>query len=101
MLNDSEEEKPASYPQYRLSHSRERVRGQRVDSRSSQALGAPVMVLRHPSLCDVLSTHDAALQREAQMGYYVPSGKYWKEEARFDVDLIDELDRLWLRVVAP
>ena len=43
----------------------------------------------------------AALQREDQMGYYVPSGKYWKQEARFDVDLIDELDRLWLRVVAP
>ncbi len=42
----------------------------------------------------------AALQREEQMGYYVPSGKYWKEEARFDTDLIDELDRLWLRIVA-
>lgn len=42
----------------------------------------------------------AALQREAQMGYYVPSGKYWKEEARFDTGLIDELDRLWLRTVA-
>ena len=43
----------------------------------------------------------AALQREEHMSYYVPSGKYWKEEARFDVDLIDELDRLWLRVVSP
>ena len=42
----------------------------------------------------------AALQREEQVGYYVPSGKYWKEEARFDTDLIDELDRLWLRTVA-
>ena len=42
----------------------------------------------------------AALQREDQMDYYVPSGKYWKEEARFDTDLIDELDRLWLRTVA-
>ena len=43
----------------------------------------------------------AALQREAQMGYYVPSGKYWKQEARFDTALIDELDRLWLRTAAP
>ena len=42
----------------------------------------------------------AALQREEQIGYYVPSGKYWKEEARFDTDLVDELDRLWLRTVA-
>jgi hypothetical protein len=43
----------------------------------------------------------AALQREEQIGYYVPSGKYWKEESRFDTDVIDELDRLWLRTVAP
>ncbi len=43
----------------------------------------------------------AALQREEQMAYYVPSGRYWEEESRFDVDLIDELDRLWLRVVTP
>ncbi len=43
----------------------------------------------------------AALQREEQLGYYVPSGKYWKEEARFDRDVIDELDRLWLRTIAP
>ncbi|SFS00169.1 hypothetical protein [Yoonia litorea] len=44
---------------------------------------------------------EAALQREAQLGYYVPSGKYWKEEARFATDVIDELDRLWLRTVRP
>ena len=34
---------------------------------------------------------------EARLGYYVPTGKYWKEEERFDVDAIDALDTLWLR----
>ena len=38
----------------------------------------------------------AALAEEARLGYYVPSGKYWKEEDRFDPAAIDALDRLWL-----
>ncbi|MEO1637880.1 MAG: hypothetical protein AAFU41_01370 [Pseudomonadota bacterium] len=40
---------------------------------------------------------DKALAREEALGYMVPSGKYWKEEARFDVEKIDALDDLWLR----
>ena len=40
-----------------------------------------------------------ALARERDLGYYVPSGKYWKEEDRFDTDAIDELDALWLKAV--
>ena len=39
----------------------------------------------------------AALAEEARLGYLVPSGKYWKEEARFDPLAIDALDRRWLR----
>lgn len=39
----------------------------------------------------------AALAEEARLGYYVPSGKYWKEEDRFDVDAIDTLDTMWLK----
>lgn len=38
-----------------------------------------------------------ALAQEAALGYYVPSGKYWKEEDRFDPAAIDALDQLWLR----
>ncbi len=34
---------------------------------------------------------------EARLGYLVPSGKYWKEEDRFDVAEIDALDALWLK----
>jgi len=41
----------------------------------------------------------AALQEEERLGYYVPSGKYWKEEHRFDTDAIDALDALWLRAI--
>jgi hypothetical protein len=38
----------------------------------------------------------AALLEEARLGYYVPSGKYWKEEHRFDPAAIDALDERWL-----
>lgn len=41
----------------------------------------------------------AAQAEEARLGYFVPSGKYWKEESRFDVGAIDALDALWLTAV--
>ena len=37
-----------------------------------------------------------ALGAEDKAGYFVPTGKYWKEQQRFDVDVIDHIDRLWL-----
>ena len=43
------------------------------------------------------STVNAALAEERRLGYDVPSGKYWKEEDRFDVTAIDRLDALWLK----
>ncbi len=42
---------------------------------------------------------EAALAEERRLNYYVPSGKYWKEEDRFDTDAIDALDALWLKAV--
>lgn len=39
---------------------------------------------------------DHALNLEARADYMVPSGKYWKEEARFDPAIIDEIDAAWL-----
>ncbi|MBT8411493.1 MAG: hypothetical protein KJP02_06835 [Octadecabacter sp.] len=39
---------------------------------------------------------DHALHLEAQAGYMVPSGKYWKEEDRFDPAVIDEIDAAWM-----
>lgn len=36
---------------------------------------------------------------EARLNYYVPSGKYWKEEDRFDPAAIDALDAMWLSAV--
>ena len=41
----------------------------------------------------------AALAQEERLGYYVPSGKYWKEEDRFDPATIDALDALWLKAI--
>lgn len=42
---------------------------------------------------------DHALRLEAEAGYMVPSGKYWKEEDRFDVDVIDAIDAAWLATI--
>ena len=42
---------------------------------------------------------NAALSEEARLDYYVPSGKYWKEESRFDAGAIDALDALWLKAI--
>lgn len=44
-----------------------------------------------------LAGAEAALAEEARLGHYVPSGKYWKEEGRFDPAEIDALDRRWLK----
>ncbi|MDX8347147.1 hypothetical protein SLH49_04025 [Cognatiyoonia sp. IB215446] len=41
----------------------------------------------------------AALAEETRLNYYVPSGRYWLEEARFDTAAIDALDALWLKAV--
>lgn len=40
---------------------------------------------------------DEALALEAELGYLVPSGRYWEEAKRFDVAMLDRLDRLWLQ----
>lgn len=41
------------------------------------------------------ATVAAALAAEARLGYMVPSGRYWKEEDRFDPAEIDRIDALW------
>ena len=44
---------------------------------------------------------NAALAREAELGYYVPSGRYWQELDRFDVSALNALDKIWLSAVRP
>ncbi len=44
---------------------------------------------------------ERALQTEADLGYQVPSGRYWEEVARFDPVQIDALDALWLAAATP
>ena len=43
----------------------------------------------------------AALQAEDDLGYYVASGKYWKDEDRFDPTEIDKIDAMWLALAPP
>ncbi|MBQ1202910.1 MAG: hypothetical protein IIX61_03770 [Loktanella sp.] len=38
-----------------------------------------------------------AMAEEDRLGYHVASGKYWKEEDRFDPAAIDALDQMWLK----
>ena len=38
---------------------------------------------------------EAALRAEAEAGYFVASGRYWQEAARFDPAVIDRIDALW------
>ena len=42
---------------------------------------------------------EAALAREAELGYVTASGRYWEELERFDPAEIDALDALWLASV--
>ena len=44
---------------------------------------------------------EAALKREAALGYLVPSGRYWEDLSRFDPTEIDALDALWLTALPP
>jgi hypothetical protein len=41
----------------------------------------------------------AALALEADLGYVVPSGRYWEEAGRFDAAALRAVDALWLRAV--
>lgn len=43
---------------------------------------------------------EAALRREAELGYLVASGRYWEEVERFDVAELDRLDAMWLEAAA-
>ena len=38
-----------------------------------------------------------ALAREAELGYLVPSGRYWEETDRFDPQKLSAVDALWLQ----
>ncbi len=38
-----------------------------------------------------------ALQIEKELNYFIPDGKYWKHEDKFDEKKIDRLDKLWLQ----
>ncbi|MEM6658793.1 MAG: hypothetical protein AAF625_11955 [Pseudomonadota bacterium] len=51
-----------------------------------------------PATCPLHETSGMAeaLRVEAELGYSVPSGRYWEVERRFDPNRIDALDRLWL-----
>jgi hypothetical protein len=52
---------------------------------------APSADLGQPDLVD------RALRQEETAGYFVPSGRYWLEQDRFDPSVIDTIDSAWLK----
>lgn len=40
------------------------------------------------------------LKREAELGYFVPSGRYWQEAERLDAGALRLVDDLWLKAAA-
>ena len=40
-----------------------------------------------------------ALKREAELGYYVPSGRYWDDISQFDKNALIQLDALWMNTI--
>ena len=52
-----------------------------------------------PYVVDQEAVHKA-LMRERTLGYYVPSGRYWQELERFDVEALQALDQMWLAAVS-
>ena len=67
-----------------------------VFPRASRHDLAATPLIRHEE-----SLAELALQREATLGYNVPSGRYWQEAHRFDPAQIDALDALWRRAAEP
>lgn len=45
---------------------------------------------------DAKTAIDRVLTREAELGYFVPSGRYWEEAAGFDAQALRDIDALWL-----
>lgn len=52
-----------------------------------------------PSMCP--NALQQVRMREQQLGYFVPSGRYWEQEARFSAEAIAEVDGGWLNCFAP
>jgi hypothetical protein len=52
--------------------------------------------MARPHGTDVNVVMAPALKREADLGYFVPSGRYWEVEDSFDAKELAALDQLWL-----
>ena len=46
-----------------------------------------------------MAVHDA-LRAEAELGYWVESGRYWEKYEQFDSHKLQEIDALWLRTMS-
>jgi hypothetical protein len=56
------------------------------------------MVNRQSQLFDT-SVVTRVLQVEQDLGYMVPSGRYWERAAEFDKTKLSEIDHMWLQAM--
>lgn len=61
---------------------------------SFEALASMTQNPKHEN--QVPSSIQTALRAEADVGYWVESGRYWEEHERFDGQLLRNIDALWL-----
>lgn len=54
-----------------------------------------------PLSAPCFTTAQQTRMREQQLGYFVPSGRYWEEAHRFSTEAIAEVDAGWLATFAP
>lgn len=54
------------------------------------------MTYKPPPLSIDAQAVEAALQAESQLGYWVPSGRYWEESQKFDKEKLQKIDTLWM-----
>ena len=59
--------------------------------------GALADILNDPADPDHRQKLEDILAREVELGYLVPSGRYWEAAEQFDPAELDRLDRLWLQ----
>lgn len=78
------------------------VRVPNVDSRQVfPALSKAELTDRDfPRIASFSPALTTAKKLEKDAGYFVESGRYWKEDARFSVNKIDEIDSAWLTALA-
>ena len=72
-------------------------------SKGKSRLMFPTVDRKTPAACNLPKTDgmDGILQSERELGYFVPSGRYWEVAETFDAAKLDALDQQWVAAYCP